>query len=254
MDLNLKNYYDNISKPWGKLFYHCVWNQLGYLEDKLILDFGSGFGVTANYLAKYNNVVAVEPNEEMIMNRYNDNEYIQINGSFEWLIHEPDNKYDCIICHNVIEYMDNRSELLQEFGRILKPNGFVSIVKHNRMGKIMQKAVFEYNIEETEALLKNRDINSQNFGVIKEYDNKMLEEYSKGKLIIDRCYGIRTFYGLQNNSVKSDPKWMENMLKLELEVSENQPLREIAFFHHIIMRNSQCYENNTKEEELCQIT
>lgn len=66
MDLNLKNYYDNICKPWGKLFYHCVWNQLGYLENKLILDFGSGFGVTANYFGKHNNVVAVEPNEDMI--------------------------------------------------------------------------------------------------------------------------------------------------------------------------------------------
>ncbi|MDF2587625.1 MAG: S-adenosylmethionine-dependentmethyltransferase [Anaerocolumna sp.] len=43
MDTNLKNYYENISKPWGKLFYDCVWNQLGPLENKLILDFGSSF-------------------------------------------------------------------------------------------------------------------------------------------------------------------------------------------------------------------
>lgn len=237
MDTNLKNYYDNINKPWGKLFYECVWNQLGNIEGKLILDFGSGFGVTANYLANNNVVIAVEPNKEMILNSYLENKYTQINGSIEWLTKEPNNKYDCIICHNVIEYIDNRIGLLQEFQRILKPNGFVSIVKHNRLGKIMQKAVFEYNVEEAKALLENEDVKSQNFGVIKEYDSRALEEYSKGKLVIDRCYGIRTFYGLQDNKVKSDPKWMENMLALELEVSEIPPLRKISFFHHIIMRN-----------------
>jgi S-adenosylmethionine-dependent methyltransferase len=236
MDNSLKNYYDNISKPWGILFYECVWNQLGQLENKLILDFGSGFGVTANHLAKSNNVIAVEPNEDMIKNRYLDNQYKQINGSFRWLAQEPDNKYDCIICHNVLEYTDNRSDILQEFSRVLKPYGFVSIVKHNRMGKIMQKAVFEYNLEETMALLKNEDVNSQSFGVIKEYEDVMLEKYSDGKLIIDRLYGIRTFYALQDNRHKSDPKWMENMLKIELEVSEIPELREVAFFHHIIMR------------------
>lgn len=236
MDTYLKNYYENISKPWGKLFYDCVWNQLGPLENKLILDFGSGFGVTANHLAKSNKVVAVEPNVQMIRNRYIDNEYIQINGSFEWLTNEPNNKYDCIICHNVLEYTDNRSKVLQEFERILKPDGFVSIVKHNRMGKIMQKAVFEYNLEETIALLKNEDVNSQSFGVIKEYETIVLEKYSDEKLIIDRFYGIRTFYALQDNRHKSDPKWMENMLKIELAVSEIPQLREVAFFHHIIMR------------------
>jgi S-adenosylmethionine-dependent methyltransferase len=237
MNTNLKNYYDYISKPWGELFYRCIWNQLGDLKNKLILDFGSGFGVTANYLATCNNVVAVEMNEEMIRNRYTDNEYVQINGSLEWLRREPSNKYDYIICHNVIEYIDNRSELIQEFARVLKPNGLISIVKHNRMGKIMQKAVFEYNIKETEMLLKNEDVNSQNFGIIKEYDNRILEEYSKGKLMIDKYYGVRTFYGLQENSIKSDPKWLENMLRIELEASEIPPLREISFFHHIIMRN-----------------
>lgn len=236
MDSSLKNYYDYICKPWGKLFYHCVWSQLGNLENQLILDFGSGFGVTSNYLAKHNKVVAVEPSEEMIKNRYLDNQYIQINDSMEWLFQEPDNKYDCIICHNVIEYMENRAELLQQFARVLNKDGFISIVKHNRNGKIMQKAVFEYNMEETEALLSNEDSNSENFGVIKEYDNNLLEAYSNGKLIIDRCYGVRTFYGLQDNRIKSDPNWLENMQRIELEVAENPSFREISFFHHIILK------------------
>ncbi|MEY8432800.1 class I SAM-dependent methyltransferase [Lachnospiraceae bacterium 48-42] len=40
-----------------------VWKQLGDIRDKKILDFGSGIGVTANYLAEHNEVTAIEPDE-----------------------------------------------------------------------------------------------------------------------------------------------------------------------------------------------
>lgn len=54
-----------------------------------------------------------------------------------------------VICHNVFEYVDNRKELLLELKRVLKVDGFISILKHNNKGKIMQKAVFEYNMKDT---------------------------------------------------------------------------------------------------------
>ena len=43
-----------------------MWKQLGDIRDKRILDFGSGIGVTANYLAEHNDVTAIEPNEESV--------------------------------------------------------------------------------------------------------------------------------------------------------------------------------------------
>ena len=41
-------------QPWECLMKRIVWKQLGDIRDKKILDFGSGIGVTANYLAEYN--------------------------------------------------------------------------------------------------------------------------------------------------------------------------------------------------------
>ena len=66
MDNKLKNYHENTEKPWSKLFYKMVWYQLGNQSSKNILDFGSGFGITANHLAANNTVTAIEPNIEMI--------------------------------------------------------------------------------------------------------------------------------------------------------------------------------------------
>ena len=66
--------------PWERLLKRIVWEQLGNVEGKRILDFGSGEGITANYLAERNLVVAVEPSEEMLGKRWGDYEYTQIVG------------------------------------------------------------------------------------------------------------------------------------------------------------------------------
>ena len=50
-------------QPWECLMKRIVWKQLGDIRDKKILDFGSGIGVTANYLAEHNDVTAIEPDD-----------------------------------------------------------------------------------------------------------------------------------------------------------------------------------------------
>ena len=55
----------------------------------------------------------------------------------------------------------------------------------------MQKAVFEYNIDEALKLLENGNVESVNFGTINEYDDYELEEYCKGMLKIHKIYGLR---------------------------------------------------------------
>lgn len=45
---------------WERLFKRIVWKQLGEIRGKQILDFGSGEGITANYLAENNNVITIE--------------------------------------------------------------------------------------------------------------------------------------------------------------------------------------------------
>jgi len=234
-NVNVKGYLDTINQPWGQLFYKLVWHNL-VCNGKKILDYGSGFGITADYLAINNEVIAIEPNKEMLENRNCVNEYTQINGGMEKLKDLQDNSFDIIICHNVMEYIDNRVELMTEFNRILKPDGFISIVKHNKAGKIMQKVILENKIDEAINLINNGKVESVNFGLINEYDNSELEIYCEGKLVIDKIFGLRTFYSLQKNELKSDPNWISNMYKIECLVEEIPEYREIAFFHHIILR------------------
>ena len=65
---------------WERLFKRIIWEQIGEIKDKYILDFGSGEGVTADHFAENNNVIAVEPWEAMLENAWRDHAYRQIIG------------------------------------------------------------------------------------------------------------------------------------------------------------------------------
>lgn len=236
-NINVQGYLDTVNAPWGKLFYKLVWHNID-CEGKKILDFGSGFGVAADYFAKNNDVTAIEPNEEMLKHRFYNNKYSQIVGGIEQLEKIPNESYDVIICHNVLEYLDNRTELLCEFSRVVKPDGFVSIVKHNKAGKIMQKAVFEYKINEALELINNGNAVSTNFGTINEYDNCELGKYCEGYFEINKIYGVRMFFALQRNELKMESDWISNMYNLECKTEEIPEFRNIAFFHHVILKHT----------------
>lgn len=54
---------------------------------------------------------------------------------------------------------------------------------------------------------------------------------------IGEIEGIRTFWDLQQNQQKhGDEDWQEKMMQLELRVSQMQEYRDIAFFHHLLLK------------------
>ncbi len=233
--MNINGYLDYINAPWGRLFYRLVWHNLGF-KDRKILDFGSGFGVTSNHLAKFNDVTAVEPNGGLLEHRICDNRYEQIIGSIDKLKGMEDSSFDVILCHNVLEYIENRAGLIAEFHRLLKNDGILSIVKHNKNGKVMHKAVFENNIDEAMSLLGGENATSQNFGTIDEYEIEDLQDCIAERFVLDKIYGIRTFYGIQPNSFKCNPDWEERMFMLECAVENDTAYTNVAFFQHLLLK------------------
>ena len=161
----LQNFRDNMKQPWGRLYYKLIWSQLADFADSdtarrvptKILDFGSGFGTTSNYLAKNNEVIAVEPNVDMTEERERENNYTQLNGKIEKLKDFSDGYFDVVTCHNVLEFVPERAEYVKEFSRVLKSGGIMSIVKHNKTGRIMFRVIFENNIDEAIKLLDGGD-------------------------------------------------------------------------------------------------
>ncbi len=238
MNEQVKSYYECLDKPWSKIFYKIVENQLNNIKGLRVLDFGNGFGILSNSLAKDNEVIGIEPNIEMIENRLQDNKYLQITGGIDKLRELDSKSFDVIICHNVLEYALERIDIINEFHRILKDEGFISIIKHNYNGKIMQKVVFENNVDDALSILNGGDSIAQSFGKVNYYDNLDVLKWKDG-FIIDKTYGIRTFWALQqNNDIKYELSWQNKMLEAELAVSEIDDFIKISFYNHLIIKKS----------------
>lgn len=219
---------------WERLLKKIIWAQIGDIKGKYILDFGSGEGITANHFAKDNSVVAVEPWDEMLQNRWADYDYTQIQDDVTCLSQFKDNTFDMIICHNVLEYIDDKASVIQELTRVLKPGGTLSLAKHNRAGRVMQMAVLLDDMSKAHALLDGENSAASKFGAIRYYEDNMVSEWAPS-LHLTNCYGIRTFWDLQQNQEKHElEEWQDEMVKLEIRVSQMDEFRNIAFFHHLL--------------------
>jgi SAM-dependent methyltransferase len=235
---NLQNFLWNTKQPWFRLAYKLYWAQLAdiiELKNLKILDFGSGFGATANYLAKNNEVTAIEPNSDMMDDRECENNYTQITGKIEKLKDFGDGFFDVVVCHNVLEFAEERAEIVRKFSRILKSGGILSVIKHNKCGRIMQKVIYENNSDEAIILLDGGD-SSNTFGSINYYASEDLVKWGDN-FKIEKILAVRTFFALQqNNDIKYEPDWIDKMFKVEMKVCDLEPYKSISSFNHVLMK------------------
>lgn len=220
---------------WDTLLKAMLWKQLDFAQGMTILDFGSGEGDTAAHLSRCNTVTAVEPSSAMLEGRAPGG-YTQLHGGIELVQTMEDGTFDLVICHNVLEYVDEKAAYLQELSRVVKPGGLLSLVKHNRPGRVMQMAVLLNDFTMANTLLDGGNGTTSKFGDIRYYtDEEALAALSD--MTLERLWGARTFWDLQQNQdCHTDEAWQKDMLTLENRVSTMPEYQAIAFFHHLLMR------------------
>ena len=230
--MDIQQYKQMLEQPWGKIQYEITFAQLVHLKNKKILDFGSGLGLVSQFLGENNEVVAIEPQEEMLF-AYSNHRYEKILGSLEQVKKFEAESFDIVLCHNVLEYIEeyNRESYLSELKRVLKQDGKLSIIKHNQVGKIMQAVVFSNDVDQALELLKGNEFRSVSFNSGTTYTIDELLEMSKMKL--ENYQAIRTFYSLQMNEVKTKDNWLEKMTEMELAVCNLYPYKDISFLQHV---------------------
>ncbi len=239
MPNSIDDYRNLIEQPWGKIFYDMIFRQLSLPNDEKlnILDYGAGFCVTASHYAEHHNVTAYEPNPEMFEKR--------VDGYYTLITTQNDldkldkNSFDIVICHNVLEYVSNPIEILKEITKFLKPNGILSIVKHNLKGRILAQAVFSDDPAGALNLLNSQSDNGNNlFGKRGTYGNDMLLNFAKSNgFECENIFGIRTFFAMSTNfEIKYTDEWYRDMLELEMQTCDIDEYKNISFFHHLIFK------------------
>jgi len=237
----IKNYRSMVDQPWGRMFYEMIYKQLDLSDCKKlkILDFGAGFCITADHYAKSHDVTAVEPNDEMRALRVGDNPYTLVGGGIDYLRDLDADSFDLVICHNVLEYADDKEAILKHLVRVTKPGGILSVVKHNLYGRVMATAVMSDDPKSALSLLDQGAENSM-FGKRDVYSNEWITDLLKDEMTLIDTYGIRTFFGLSsNNDIKYTDDWYQSMLELETKACSMDEYRKVAFFNHLIFAKKQ---------------
>ncbi len=237
----IKNYRSMVDQPWGRMFYELIYKQLDLSDCKKlkILDFGAGFCITADHYAKSHDVTAVEPSDEMRALRVGDNPYTLVGGGIDYLRDLDADSFDLVICHNVLEYADDKEAILKHLVRVTKPGGILSVVKHNLYGRVMATAVMSDDPKTALSLL-DQGAEKSMFGKRDVYSNEWITDLLKDEMTLIDTYGIRTFFGLSsNNDIKYTDDWYQSMLELETKACSMDEYRKVAFFNHLIFAKKQ---------------
>ena len=240
MPTPIENYRNVVEQPWGKIFYDIIYRQLNFSNDRRlkILDFGAGFCITSSHYAKNHDVTALEPNEEMYKLRFKSDDYTLITQGIDYLKTVAENTYDVVLCHNVLEYVDNKETILSELKRVLKPGGKLSIIKHNLYGRVFGCAVLTDNPKAALDLLDEKPEDSM-FGNRDVYTNEYLTDFLGDDMTLSEVFGIRAFYGLSsNNEIKYTDEWYNSMLELETRVGTIDDFKKVSFFNHLIFEKN----------------
>jgi len=252
-DGNIARWKQEMSFPWGKLKYKLVQANLAKhlgRDQMRILDAGGGNGLDSIPLAAQGHIVdIVDCSQEMLA----DVPYqaTQVNAQERLTTHLadlgdisklfPDSHFDLILCHNVLQYIDDVAALFRNLAELLKPGGLMSVVSINRYSIPYHAAFLDDNLTEALAQLDVCTSKCKTFdAVMTSYSaDEISERMRKVGLVAEKDYGIRCicdYWG--DNERKSDPVTFEQIERLEFALTELYPYKLLARYFQIIARKA----------------
>ena len=117
-----------------------VFSNVGPLLDfdnKTVLDLGTGFGCLAGLMAeKVATYVGIEPSQRVKMagKRFDSLPNIHFIQSVGEYLPFPDNSFDIVICHDVLEHVCDPQEVTSEIVRVLRDQGEAIVTAANYLG------------------------------------------------------------------------------------------------------------------------
>ncbi|MBC8074536.1 MAG: methyltransferase domain-containing protein [Chloroflexales bacterium] len=153
----------------------------------------------------------------------------------------PQPQFDVMLCHNVLQYLDDAPALLGALAATLKPGGLLSIISMNRYGAPYSAACFGNDLN---AAYEQLD---QPVGRAILFDTPVCH-YSADEITAllpgAGCapladYGIRCLYDYWgDNERKRDPATHAQLERLELALTDRHPYKLLARFFQVVARKA----------------
>jgi S-adenosylmethionine-dependent methyltransferase len=143
---------------------------------------------------------------------------------------------DAVLCHGVLEVVDDPAQALQAMSQVLRPGGVFSLLVAQRNAVVLARALAGHLAEAHEALLDPDGRWGVSDPMPRRFDeagvSRLLEDSG---LQVHTVHGVRTFADLVPSAfVDSEPGAAEALAELERAASQHPAFRAIATQLHVI--------------------
>jgi S-adenosylmethionine-dependent methyltransferase len=237
--------------PWTKLRFLIVAHTLGKTIDRLgggswrILDVGGGDGGDALPLALAGHSVTVlDPSAPMLAKLAEDAAEAGVServdgrqGDIGSMAALDLGGFDLVLCHFVLQYLDDLDGPLAQLLGAVRPGGHLSLIAPNRPGEVLAKAARGADPAAAFALLDadaNRTVTFDH--AVRRIDAETaIEALERAGCTLTARFGGRCINDiLPDSAPKADPAFFADLLRLELAVCDREPYLRTGFFWQLV--------------------
>ena len=237
--------------PWGRLRYKIAQaNLLRHLPDEplRVLDVGGGNGLDSIPLAALGHqITLVDYSAEMLSAARQNAEKVNLEDAITY--HQanlnalptlfPEPVFDVVLCHNVLQYVDDLDTAVQTICGALQSGGLLSIISINRHSDVFRAMLNGGDLTTIAQQLYAPTSQAGTFDVpVHRYAiEDIVQPLQSASCIIMAQYGVRCVCDyLPNNEQKSVPAFFAQLEQLELALSSRYPYNLLGRFFQIIAR------------------
>lgn len=148
----------------------------------------------------------------------------------------PAGSADLLLCHSVLEVVDDPAEALAGVAAALRPGGRLSLLAANRDAVVLARALAGHPEEAARALTDPAGRWGAADGVHRRFTGDALAELVRGAgLVVEQLHGVRVVSDLvPSTALDAEPGAPLALLALERALSDRQPFRDVATQLHLL--------------------
>jgi S-adenosylmethionine-dependent methyltransferase len=160
----------------------------------------------------------------------------------------PARSFDLILCHNILEYVDDPGAVLCDAARALRgSSAIVSVLVRSQAGEVLNAAIRAGDLDEAEnALMAEWGEESLYGGRVRLFGNDYLQRMLKAAsltLIVER--GVRVIADYLPPAVSRDAEY-QRILKLERKLGMRPEFSAVARYRHCLARRPDPVKEESK--------
>jgi len=137
---------------------------------------------------------------------------------------------DLVICHNVLEYVEEPADAMSAIARVLRPSATVSVIASNAVAAILHRALAGRFAEARTLLADTAACTPRRFTL-----PELIALVERAGLHAGEAHGLRIFGGLvPGGLLEGDAAAAEALRALEEAAASIPPLRDIAAQLHLL--------------------